>query len=119
LGQTKCLVYDPAIAREERERFAEVASCRTGIKIHSHIARIYLPREVKPKGAVVHRLCRILKELALSDSRHPQGMAIAFIDRPGESVFGETSSEQQRRGRDVAFAQHRSGFPRGESRRRG
>jgi len=94
LSQAKRLVHDPTIAREECERFAGVASCRTGIEIHSYIARIDLPCEVKPKGAVIHRLGRILKELALSDSRHAQGKAIAFIRRPRKSVFRQTGAKQ-------------------------
>jgi hypothetical protein len=116
-GQTKRLVRDPAIARKERERFAEIASGRTGIEIQSHIARVDLPCEVKPKGAVINRLCRVLKEPALSDSRHALGEAIGFIRRPRKSVFRETGSKQQRRGRDVVFAQHRNGFSCGEPRR--
>ena len=94
MGQTKRLVHDPAIARKECQRFAGVASRRTCIEIHSHIAGIDLLCKVKPKGAVVHRLGRILKELALSDSRHAQGKTVAFIHRPRKSVFRETGSKQ-------------------------
>jgi hypothetical protein len=93
-GQAKRLVHDPAVAREECERFAKIASCRTCIEIQPHIARIDLPGEVEAKSAVVHRLRRILEEPALSDSRHTLGEAIAFARRPRKSVFGQTSSKQ-------------------------
>jgi hypothetical protein len=73
--------------------------------------------DVKAKGAVIHRFGRMLKELALSDSRDAQRKAIAFI-RPRKSAFRQTSSKQQRRGRDVVFAQCRNGFSCGEPRRR-
>jgi hypothetical protein len=46
------------------------------------------------------------------------GEAIAFIRRPRKSMFRQTSPKQQRRGRDVVFAQHRDGFSCGESGRR-
>ena len=44
---------------------------------------------------------------ALSDCRHPLGEAIALIRRPRKSVFRQSSSKQQWRGRDVVFAKHR------------
>jgi hypothetical protein len=87
---TKRLVDDPRIARKERQRFTEIASCRTCIEIQSDIARIDLPREVEPEG-----LCRVLEEPALSDSRHAVGEAIALTrlsspccDRPARSNNG-------------------------------
>jgi hypothetical protein len=40
------------------------------------------------------------------------GEAIGFIRRPRKSVFRQTGSKQQRRGRNIVFVKHRQRFSR-------
>src|SRR6516165_6973701 len=63
-------VDDTEVALEESQSLAEVFRSGGDIEKDSRIARISLLGEVKPEGAVVQRLCGIVEESGLPDSRN-------------------------------------------------
>ena len=66
--QTHGFVDNAAVARQQRQRVADVVRSRGDIEQQSDFARIGLLGEVQPEDMVPERLPRVLKKLALRQS---------------------------------------------------
>jgi hypothetical protein len=102
--QTLGFVANAAIARSESQRVADVFGSGRDIEQQSRFAWISLPGEVQSEFIISERLRRVLKQLALLQSRDAM-LAVVNI------AFRDANALQERRYRDVALAKDGDRLP--------
>src|SRR5689334_8559315 len=102
----QCLVDDPAVARKERQRLADVIGGGHNIKQQPCLARIGAFSQVKSESAVVHRVRRVFEKLELQQSG--DGMLPLAV----KVILRDADVSQQRRYCDIVLLENRYCEPR-------
>jgi hypothetical protein len=107
----KGFVYDPAITREERHRFAKVRRCGGDIEQQPHPSGICLRGKVETESRIVQRLSNGFKEPGLRSGGDANLVCV-------HSLFGQAETLQKGRRVDIVVPKRSNRPSRGESGRR-
>jgi hypothetical protein len=105
--QTHSFIANSAIASGKLQRVADVLGSGRDVKQLSRFSWVCLLSEMQPEFTISECLSRVLKELALRQSRDA---TLTVVD----VAFRDASAHQQRGYRDIAFAKSRNRLPSGE-----